>query len=81
MTAGTYERTEEIRARNRANASPGPGPCADDCLCRRHRSQAGRAGHPCLPDCNCARHNRTAQHNSRIGMGVALTSEAKRNGR
>lgn len=36
------------------------------------------SGKPCTPDCRCGKHFRTEQHNARIGMGVALTAEAKR---
>jgi len=77
MTRGTYARTAEVRAKNRANAFR-PGPCPDDCRCGKHRSQSGRAGRRCGPECTCGRHDRTPAHNARIGMAVALTAEAKR---
>lgn len=36
MAVGTYARTPEIRAKNRANAHIN-GPCPDDCHCGKHR--------------------------------------------
>lgn len=33
---------------------------------------------PCQPDCHCGKHDRTREHNTRIGISVALTAEAKK---
>jgi hypothetical protein len=31
---------------------------------------------PCAPNCRCGKHNRTAAHNTRIGISVSLTAQA-----
>jgi len=36
---------------------------------------------PCPPGCSCGKHRRSAQHNARIGLAVALTAAAKRQAR
>jgi len=33
---------------------------------------------PCAPGCTYRKHARTAEHNTRIGISVRLTREAKR---
>lgn len=69
MARGTYERTPEIRARNRANAVPAE-PCPEDCTCGRHGSYGG--GRACQPGCTCGRHRRSKEHNEKIGVGVSM---------
>lgn len=75
MSRGTYERTPEIRERNRASAHIND-PCPDGCTCARHGNRGG--GLPCEPGCECRKHRRSKQHNAKIGVSVALTKEAKR---
>lgn len=77
MAVGTYARTPEIRAKNRANAHIN-GPCPDDCHCGKHRPRTAPWRTPCPAGCSCARHDRTPEHNARIGLAVALTAKAKR---
>ena len=75
---GTYVRTDEIRAKNRKSARGFGAQCDERCTCRKHRTQIGRPGRKCEPGCDCGRHHRTPQHNTRIGISVSLTAEAKR---
>lgn len=70
MSRGTYERTPEIRERNRRSAVT-PAPCPDGCTCARHTNRGG--GRPCAPDCTCGRHQRSKQHNAKIAIGVKTT--------
>lgn len=67
MSRGTYERTPEIREKNRRSAVA-PDPCADDCTCGRHASYGG--GKPCEPGCTCGKHTRSQVHKDRIREGV-----------
>lgn len=74
MTRGTYERTPEIRERNRLSAKP-PGPCPDGCTCGRHEGRGGAK--PCPDGCSCGKHQRSAEHNARIGMSVKNSIAAR----
>lgn len=69
MAKGTYERTPEIREKNR-RSSVAPYPCEPDCTCGRHASYGG--GKPCEPGCTCGKHRRSKQHNAKIAAGVSL---------
>lgn len=63
---GKYERTPEIRQRNRISAllsdKVGKG--------RRAPVSPNFHGKPCESDCRCGRHFRTPEHNAAIGEGV-----------